>query len=37
MAAFVGVWSFMFSFMIIMGVLGLVVEMKAKKGDSNEK
>lgn len=36
MAAFVGVWSFMFSFMVIMGVLGLIVEMKAK-GDSNEK
>lgn len=36
MAAFIGVWSFMFSFMIIMGVLGLVVEMRAK-GDSDEK
>ncbi len=36
MAAFVIVWGLMFSFMIIMGVLGLIVEMKVK-GDSNEK
>lgn len=36
MAAFVIVWGFMFSFMIIMGVLGWIVEMKVK-GDSNEK
>lgn len=36
MAAFVIVWGLMFSFMIIMGVLGRIVEMKVK-GDSNEK